>query len=148
MKPLDFYCLGIELSEDAHTEARQRTVVNRLYYGLHHEACCRLFREHPSPPSQPLNRNRRHTDLSYRFRELNESHSTEVAQLLVTLSRLRSESDYQLTPPLRHRNRSYQPVQVMELAIGFARQLLEALDGYSEGEAPDGCNCPEAYSSR
>ena len=43
MRPLDFYRLGIELSSDAYTEARQRTVVNRLYYGLHHEACCRLF---------------------------------------------------------------------------------------------------------
>ena len=144
MRPLDFYRLGIELSSDAHTEARQRTVVNRLYYGLHHEACCRLFREHPSPPAQPLNRNRRHTDLTSRFRGSDEPYGREVAQLLVTLSRLRSEADYQLTPPLRHRNRSYQPRQVMEFAIGFAHQLL---DGYSEGESPDGCNCPEAYTS-
>ena len=37
VKPLEFYRLGISLSETATSEPLQRTVVSRLYYGLHHE---------------------------------------------------------------------------------------------------------------
>ena len=145
MRPLDFYRLGIELARDANTEARQRTVVNRLYYGLHHEACCRLFREHPT--SQPLNRNRRHADLHDRFSRSIDPRAREIAQLLRTLARLRAESDYQLEPLLRYGNNLYNPLQIMEFALGFAGQLLEALDDYSKGESNEGCRCPEAYVS-
>ena len=97
MKPLDFYRLGIQSSASADTEAVQRTVVSRLYYGLHHEACCRFFRENPA--ARPLNRNRRHSDLTDRYRGLDAPAASEIAQLLVTLSILRSEADYQ--PPRR-----------------------------------------------
>ena len=144
MKPLDFYRLGIQSSASADTEAVQRTVVSRLYYGLHHESCCRFFRENPT--ARPLNRNRRHSDLTDRYRGLDAPAASEIAQLLVTLSILRSEADYQLAPPLRFRDRSYSPQDMMEYAVGFAAQLLEALDRYSPGDAPDGCRCPTAYS--
>ena len=43
MRPLDFYRLGVALAYSADSETLQRTVINRLYYGLHHEACCRFF---------------------------------------------------------------------------------------------------------
>ena len=144
MKPLDFYRLGLALAANAGSEAVQRTAVSRLYYGLHHEACCRFFRENPA--ARPLNRNRRHSGLVDRCRELDDSITTEIAQLLVTLSLLRSESDYQLAPPLRFRNQSYSPRDEMEYAVGFASQLMEALDLYSPGAAPDGCRCPVVYS--
>ena len=35
---------------------------------------------------------------------------------------------------------------MMEYAVGFAAQLLAALNRYSPGDAPDGCRCPTAYS--
>ena len=40
MKPLDFYRLGVEMASSSVTEAEHRTAIARLYYGLHHEACC------------------------------------------------------------------------------------------------------------
>ena len=145
MRPLDFYRLGTALAHSADSETVQRTVINRLYYGLHHEACCRFFRTNPY--ERPLNRNRRHADLRERFNESLDPNSGDVADLLSDLMRLRAESDYQLAPPLRYRNRSYQPRQFMEIAVALAEQLLNALDVYSQGEAPDGCRCPESYSS-
>ena len=145
MKPLDFYRLGIESSANANTEAVQRTVIGRLYYGLHHESCCRFFRENPA--ARPLNRNRRHTDLIARYREMDDCAASDIASLLLTLSVLRSEADYELVPPLRFENRSHSTKEMMEYAVKFAEQLLEALDRYSPGDAPDGCRCPTVYSS-
>ena len=43
MRPLDFYDLGVQLAASARTEAEYRATIGRLYYGLHHEACCRYF---------------------------------------------------------------------------------------------------------
>ena len=49
MKPLDFYQLGVRLANSGRTEAEHRAAIGRLYYGLHHEACCRYFRWLPLP---------------------------------------------------------------------------------------------------
>ena len=62
MSPLDFYDLGVGMASTARTEAQERTAINRLYYGLHHEVCCRYFRKESW--AQPLNRNRPDTPTS------------------------------------------------------------------------------------
>ena len=145
MKPLDFYRFGMSLSETADAEAAQRTAVSRLYYGLHHEACCRYFRTNPA--SGPLNGNRRHVDLRDRYNSPDAPKSRTVGRLLNDLRMLRSQADYELVPPLRFRNRSLDPRQFLSLAVETARQLLDALDDYSPGEAEDGCKCPQAFMS-
>ncbi len=147
MRPLDFYRLGISLSESADAESLQRTVVGRLYYGLHHEACCRYFRTNPVAGSGPLNRNRRHADLRDRYNRRNDPKSRTVGNLLNDLMLLRSEADYELIPPLRFRSLRLDARQLLKLAIETARQLMDALDEYSPGEAEDGCSCPHAYTS-
>lgn len=112
-----------------------------VYYGLHHESCCRYFREELS--SRPLSRGQLHTELRDRFNRPEDPESGEVAQLLGSLMILRSESDYQLGLPLRYRGRSYTALELMQQASG---DLLDALEAYSPGEAPDGCECRQAYS--
>ncbi len=146
MRPLDFYELGLRLSRMASVDAEYRTVINRVYYGLHHETCCRYFRLLPTP--QPLNSNQRHTELRNRLNDPGNPTSGEVSQLLGSLTRMRTEADYQLNPPLRYRSRSYSPEQLMAEAMQLGEDLLEALERYSPGEAPDGCHCPTVYSSR
>ena len=146
MRPLEFYRLGVSLSQNADAEPLQRTAVGRLYYGLHHEACCRYFRMNPST-EPPLNRNRRHADLRERYNKRDDTVSRTVSNLLNDLMVLRSEADYQLVLPLRFKNRSLDANQVLDLAVKTAEQLLDALDEYSPGEAEDGCKCPEAYMS-
>ena len=143
MRPLDFYDLGVEMAQTAQTEAQERTVINRLYYGLHHEACCRYVRKESW--AQPLNRNRRHADLRDRLNQSVDPSSSKVAQLLGHLMRLRAFADYQISPPYRFQNRAGQ--QVMRLALDVSRRLMSALEGYSPGEASDGCECREAYST-
>ena len=145
MKPLDFYNFALELSAVADTETRQRSVISRLYYGLHHEACCRLFREHRW--TQPLSSRGRHTELVNRFRRLSGTSASGVARLLRSLSRMRNEADYQLRMPLRHSGQSYDAAELMSKAIVVSRQLLAALEAFSPGEAPDGCECRVAYVS-
>ncbi len=140
MKPLDFYQLGIELAEAANTEARHRTVVNRLYYGLHHEACCRFFRVNPS--ADPLRRGSRHTYLRRMFNDPTDRVSANVARLLRSLELLRAECDYRLSQNIVLGGAEYQPHQAMEMAVWTARELLNALEEYSPGAAEDGCNCP------
>ena len=144
MRPLDFYRLGIALAESAVVESLHRAVVSRLYYGLHHEACCRYFRENPG--ARPLSVNGRHTQLRNRYLE---SHSRDwkiVGKLLNRMMQLRIEADYQLAPPLRFDNKTIDSEELMRLALEMSRQLLAALDRYSPGDAPDGCRCPTAYS--
>ena len=146
MRPLDFYELGLEIANSAKTEAQQRTAINRVYYGLHHEACCRHFRTEGG--QQPLNQNRCHTDLRNRLNDSLDPKAGEVGQLLGGLMRLRGEADYQLQPPLRYQNRPFTPEQLMLRALYLGEDLLDALEGYSPGEAADGCRCPVVYSAR
>ena len=119
VKPLEFYRLGVLTVPGAVFEPQQRTVVNRLYYGLHHEACCRYFRKFPW--SQAINSNRRHTDLRIRFSSSDDPISKTVGSLLGDLMRLRTEADYRLVQPLRFRNRSMDVRQLLSLGrIGRA----------------------------
>jgi hypothetical protein len=143
MRPLDFYDLGVEMAETAQTEAQERTAINRLYYGLHHEACCRYFRK--VSWAQPLNRNRRHTDLRNRLNQSVDPLSSKVAQLLGQLMRLRGFADYQISPPYRFHGRTGQ--QSMHMALDVSKRLVSALEGYSPGQVPDGCECRDAYST-
>ena len=142
MRPLEFYRLGVVIAQMASTEPEQRTAVNRLYYGLHHEACCRFFRRNPN--ADPLSRNRRHTELCYRFRRGPDPDARIIGRLLNNLRQLRNESDYNLAPSLRYKNRRINSRQLATLGVGVAAELLQALETYSPGEAEDGCSCPQA----
>ena len=146
MRPLDFYRLGLRMAETAQTEAEDRTVINRVYYGLHHEACCRYFRK--SIWAEPLDRTSRHTSLRGRFEHSVDPSGGPVARLLKNLTRLRQTADYQLAPPYTYRGRTYTQDQLMHIALDVSKRLLAALDHYSPGEAPDGCDCPTVYVSR
>ena len=144
MKPLDFYRLGLLMADSASTEAEHRNVVSRLYYGLHHEACCRYFRENPYAPV--LGRGSRHTQLIRRFESIGNAVAVDVSRLLDRLFVMRNIADYELGSSLSYRNLPVDSRTLMGLAIIVARDLLDALERYSPGEAPDGCDCPTAYS--
>ena len=146
MRPLDFYRLGVALAESAAVESLRRAVVGRLYYGLHHEACCRYFRENPG--ARPLSVNGRHTQLRDRYLQSGHDDGEDIGRLLRRMIQLRIEADYQLAGPLRFRNNSIDSAELMRLALDTSQQLLAALDRYSPGDAPDGCRCPTVYSSR
>ena len=146
MRPLDLYRFGVSLAETAEAESAQRTVVNRLYYGLHHEACCRYFRANAD--SAPLDTNRRHTELRERFNVRDDPRARTIGNLLNDMMALRREADYELALPIRFRNRPLAPEQFLNMALETGRQLLHALEQYSPGEAEDGCRCPHAYVSR
>ena len=140
MRPLDFYQLGVKLANSGGTEAEHRAAIGRLYYGLHHEACCRYFRENPG--AQPLGRGSRHAQLIERYGTLHGSPTQRVQRLLRQLSRMRNLSDYELASPIRYQNRNRSAVQLMRMAALVAEALLAALEDFSPGEAEDGCSCP------
>lgn len=147
MRPRDFYDLGLRLADAAQSEAEQPTAVGRLYYGLHHEACCRYFRRNPGAPPVPAGN--RHSELSNRFNSNpSDVDSTRVGTLLRGLSHMRSECDYELQLPLRHRGRSYDCAAILRLAMATAEDLLTALEAYSPGDAVDGCECRTAAATR
>ena len=114
-------------------------VVGRVYYGLHHEACCRFFRENPN--ADPLQRRSRHTELCRRFNTLIGAVPKQVGNLLDDLRELRTQADYELGQ-LRYSGRTLSPNQLVGMALTLGQQLLRQLDIYSPGEAHDGCNCP------
>lgn len=140
MRPLDYYQLGRQLADSASTEAEQRSAVGRLYYSLHHEACCRYFRENPDAP--PLGRGSRHAQLIGRFGAFRTGETRRIGRLLRQLSRMRNLSDYELVSPLRYQNRECSAVELMGMAVSVAEGLLGALEDFSSGEAGDGCHCP------
>jgi hypothetical protein len=145
MRPLDFYRVGLQMVGTAESEAQQRTVVNRVYYGLHHEACCRYFRREVA--AQPLDRNRCHANLRNNFNQSMDPLSGRIAQLLGELMRLRSLADYELSPPYRIGRQTLTPEQLMRRALDVSERLLSALERYSPGEAVDGSGCREVYST-
>ena len=140
MRPLDFYRLGMRLADSAITEAEQRNAIGRLYYGLHHEACCRYFRE--NPVAQPLRRGSRHKQLTDRYDALASSPPRRIRRLLKQLSGMRNISDYELNTPIKHRQRERSAAELMRMAITVAEELFIALEEFSPGEAEDGCRCP------
>ena len=142
MRPLEFYRLGQRLAESANTEVERRTVVSRLYYGLHHEACCRYFREYPY--DAPLPRNGRHTALIHRYGGKPGTGERDIARELNNIRRMRNTSDYELGHPVRFGQRTLGSAELMHFALIVADSLLAALEDFSPGEAPDGCDCPTA----
>ena len=140
MKPLDVYRLGVGLANSGRTEAEHRAAIGRLYYGLHHEACCRYFRENPN--ALPLGRGSRHAQLIDRYSALHSFPARQIRRLLRQLSRMRNISDYELSSPMQYRNKNYSPAQLMRAAVVVAEDLLAELEDYSSGEAKDGCYCP------
>lgn len=139
MRPLDFYRLGVRIAETATTEAEYRNAVGRMYYGLHHEACCRYFRENPG--GAPLGRRSRHLQLSARFSTLGTEASRAIAYMLRQLSAMRNISDYELGSSIMYNNSQVGASQFMTMASIVARELYQALEEYSPGDAPDGCEC-------
>ena len=139
MKPMEFYRLAVAMAPLATSEQWQRTVVGRLYYGLHHEACCRYYRTNPG--AAPLGRGSRHASLLKRFNQPSDSKSMKVANLLRQLRRFRTQADYELGQMHDVKNRPVTPAQVLSSATHVAELLLQALESYSPGEAPDGCVC-------
>ena len=139
MKPLDFYDLGVQLAAAAETETQYRTAISRIYYGLHHESCCRYFRTMPA--GAPLPRRRRHTELADRFIGMGDYGPIRIGRLLSNLRMMRAEADYQLDLPLRYRNRRHSPEQLPRRCLFVAEELLRVLDDFSPGAAADGCRC-------
>ena len=140
MRPLDFYDLGVQLAASARTEAEYRATIGRLYYGLHHEACCRYFREFQN--ALPLARGSRHVQLIQRYRALRGNRAAQrVQSLLGQLSGMRNVSDYELDSAMQYRGRTYHPDDLMTAAISVAASLLVALESFSPGAAADGCVC-------
>ena len=142
MKPLEFYRLGNRLAASADTDARWRTVVGRLYYGLHHEACCRYFRENPNDP--PLPRHARHTELIKRFERKPRAVERDISQMLRRILNMRNVADYELRDTVQVNWMPLGAEELMHLALNVADDLLAALEDFSPGEAADGCNCPTA----
>ena len=139
MNPLQFYRLAIRMEAHAASESTQRTVVGRLYYGLHHEACCRYYRVNPL--ACPLERVSRHKSLVEKFNQPADTKSLKVAFFLRRLRYFRTIVDYELGQLYWDHN----PVtasEVMNMATETAKRLIVALENYSPGEAPDGCSCP------
>ncbi len=140
MRPLDFYNLGVQLAASARTEAEYRATIGRLYYGLHHEACCRYFREFQN--ALPLARGSRHVQLIQRYRALRGNRPAQrVQSLLGQLSGMRNVSDYELNSAMQYRGRTYHPGDLMTAAVSVAASLLAELESFSPGASADGCVC-------
>ncbi len=144
MRPLAFYRFGLQLADSASTEVEHRTAVNRLYYGLHHEACCRYFREYPN--DRPLPRNGRHSALAQRYRAKAGRLEKYIARRLDNIRRMRNASDYTLGNSIRLGQRTLESAELMGFALIVADDLLGALEDFSPGEAPDGCDCPTVWA--
>ena len=140
MKPIEFYNLGVAVAQEVTSEAEQRTMVSRIYYGLHHEACCRFFRVNTQTPYLQKDGSR-HGDLIKSYKKAPQnSTSRHIGILLDQLRRLRTTADYDLAGMTFN----HKPISVASLlatAIQKGNSLLVALDQYSPGEAHDGCQC-------
>lgn len=150
MKPLDFYRWAVTEAATATSEAQCRSVISRLYYGIHHEVCCRYFRG--TPPASPLPSQSRHSELRNRLNDAQRPRLATMANLLGQLLHMRTEADYQLTLPLRLRNgRNVDTAcALVQHATRIGEELLRELEAHWPGEAPDGCECKvvQSFGSR
>ena len=55
---------------------------------------------------------------------------------------MRNLADYELSPAIQYAEEEVDASQLMNLALAAAEDLLDALEAFSPGEAPDGCDCP------
>ena len=125
-------------------ESLQRTVISRLYYGLHTRRVAGTSERTPCLGHLGATAGTRICEIDS-TETLNNIQNCRYSP--ARLKELREEADYQLAPPLRFRNRSMDARQFMDLAVEHSRQLLAALETYSPGEAEDGCDCPVVYAS-
>ena len=65
-----------------------------------------------------------------------------IADMLDQIRRMRNVADYSLRHPIRFEQRALSAEQLAKLALIVADGLLDALEAFSPGEAPDGCDCP------
>jgi hypothetical protein len=138
VRPIEFYHLAVASASTASSEAAHRTVVSRLYYGLHHEACCRYFRANPT--ANHLKFTNRHPELSRRFHDPTDPTAMQISYDLRDLKKLRGLADYDLAR-LRFRQRTLTSQQLMTTALAMGQRLLKGLDMLLPGVATDGCPC-------
>ena len=140
MKPIEFYNSGVAVAQGVAGEAEHRMVVSRIYYGLHHEACCRFFRVNTQAPYLQKNGSR-HRKLIERYRKApGNITSRRIGDLLDQLRLLRTTADYDLAG-MTFDHKPISGASLLATAIQKGKSLLVALDQYSPGEARDGCQC-------
>ena len=140
MKPMEFYNLGVAVAPKVASEAERRSVVGRIYYGLHHEACCRFFRLNNRVPYLARYGNR-HMGLIARYRgSRGDPVAHRIGDLLDQLRRLRTTADYDLAALAFNRS-PISEADLLATAVKTGELLLSALEQYSPGEAEDGCQC-------
>ena len=140
MKPIEFYNLGVAVAPKVASEAERRSVVGRIYYGLHHEACCRFFRVNNRTPYLARGGSR-HMVLIAKYRgSRGNPVAHRVGNLLDQLRRLRTTADYDLTAMAYNRG-PISETDLLATAVKTGELLLIALEQYSPGEAEDGCQC-------
>ena len=138
MRPTEFYNFAVTAANTATSEAEHRTVISRLYYGLHHEACCRYFRVNPN--ANHLKFTNRHPELSRRFNIPTDPTALQISNDLRDLKKFRGMADYDLAQ-LRLGRQPVTSQQLMADALAVGQRLLQCLDVYSPGAATDGCPC-------
>jgi hypothetical protein len=140
VKPIEFYNLGVAVAPKVASEAERRSVVGRIYYGLHHEACCRFFRVNSR--GSYLGRDRsRHTALVAMYRNSRGNIvALRISNMLDQLRRLRTTADYDLAA-MTFNNRPISEADLLATAVKIGELLLRDLEQYSPGEADDGCQC-------
>lgn len=139
MKPIEFYILGTSVATLAKSEAERRSAVGRIYYGLHHEACCRLFRA-SGGTSYLEPDGSRHAELIAKYRNAQNNVAQRVGNLLDQLRRLRSTADYDLSN-MTYYGDAISDSDLLTRSLRTGEHLLRALEQYSPGEADDGCRC-------
>ena len=140
VKPLAFYNLSLAVAPVVTSDAERRRVVSLIYYGLHHEACCRFFRVNSQTPYLRKD-GTRHKDLINKYRNAPRNrHSRRIGDLLDELRRLRTTADYDLNAMTFNR-RPITEAALLLTAMQKGKSLLNALDQFSPGEAQDGCQC-------
>ena len=140
VKPIEFYNLSLAVAPGVTSEAERRRVVSLIYYGLHHEACCRFFRVNTQTPYLRKD-GTRHKDLISKYRNAPRNRiSRRIGDLLDQLRRLRTTADYDLAA-MSFNRKPISEVVLLATAMQKSKALLVALDRYSPGEAHDGCQC-------
>ena len=139
VKPKEFYDLGTAVAGEAGSEAERRMAAGRIYYGLHHEACCRFFRVNPR--ELYLDRKNRHSGLVSKFRACrNNEHALRIGSLLDQLRRLRTTADYDLAT-MSFNRQLISDTDMLATVLQTSKMLADALERFSPGEAGDGCKC-------
>ena len=140
MKPIEFYNLGVAVAPTVNTEAERRAVVGRIYYGLHHEACCRFFRVNNRTPYLQRDGSR-HWALIAKYRRSRRNPAAHrIGDLLDQLRRLRTTADYDLAA-MTFNKKPISEADLLSAAMNTGQFLLRALEQYSPGVAVDGCQC-------